>query len=273
MITSARHPVVAVFRRLAAGKRRDADRILLDGFHLITEALAGGVAIEHVLVSADAGDTRTAALAARLRAAGARVHAASPRVVQAAGAVETGQGIVAVARRPGPGAETLLAAGDLFLLIADGVADPGNLGTIVRTALAAGATAVAVSPGGVDPYHPKVLRATAGAIFHLPLLSMDATALIEALRRRAAQVLVADPRGTVDYRQAPVGRPVAIVVGNEARGPDPFWAQVGTTVRIPLLGPAESLNVSVAAALLLYEVVRRGPAAGETAPAFSGPAA
>lgn len=263
MITSTRHPVVATFRRLAAAPRRDADgRILLDGYHLINEALAAGVAIDQALVSADVAGGPAASLVARLLAVGARVHIASARVVQAAGAVETGQGIVAAARRPAPGAAALIDADDLFLLVADGVQDPGNLGTMVRTALAAGATAVAVTPGGVDPYQPKALRATAGAIFHLPLLSMDAAGLLEALRRRGARVLVADPRGAVDYREAPVSRPVAIVAGNEARGADPLWRDTGITVRIPLLGPVESLNVAAAAALLLYEVARRGTAAG-----------
>jgi len=259
VITSTRHPVVAAFRRLAASPRRDeGGRVLLDGYHLVTEALAGGVVVEQVLVNGDAGDARSDALVERLRTVGARVHFASSRVVQAAARVEASQGIVAIARRPAPGATSLLAASDLFLLVADQVADPGNLGTIVRTALAAGATAVAVTPGGVDPYNPKVLRATAGAIFRLPVICQEAPALSHALSQRGVRVLVADARGSLDYRDARVDRPLAIVVGNEARGPDPAWSAVGTAVRIPLFGPAESLNVAVAAALLAYEVARRG---------------
>ncbi len=262
MITSTRHPVVAAFRRLAQAPRRDADdRILLDGYHLITEALAGGIDFDQVLVDPDPVDTRRVSLAERLRAAGARVHAASPRVVQAAAQVDTSQGIVAIARRPAPGATAVLETVGLFLLVADQVHDPGNLGTMVRTALAAGATAMAITPGGVDPYNAKVLRATAGAIFRLPLVSMDAASLSGALAQHGVRMLVADARGSVDYREARVDRPVAIIVGNEARGSDPVWSAVGTGVRIPLFGPAESLNVAVAAALLLYEVVRRGAAA------------
>jgi TrmH family RNA methyltransferase len=265
VITSTRHPVVAAFRRLAAAPRRDdaprgdaARRILLDGRRLIAEALDAGVVIEQVLLAADPSDARSAALGERLRAAGACVHAASPRVVQAAAGVETSQGIVATAQRPALADAALLAAPDLFLLVADQVQDPGNLGTIVRTALAAGATAVAATSGGVDPYNPKVLRATAGALFRLPVICEAAAALSRALSQRGVRVLVADARGSLDYRDVPVDRPIAIVVGNEARGPDPVWPAVGTTVRIPLFGPAESLNVAVAAALLAYEVARRG---------------
>ena len=263
MITSTRHPVVTAFRRLAESSHRDADgRILLDGYHLISEALDGGIAVDQVQVSADPADARLVSMTERLRAAGARVRAASPRVVQAAAQVEVSQGIVAIARRPTPGTTALVEATDLFVLVADQVQDPGNLGTMVRTALAAGATAIAVTPGGVDPYNPKVLRATAGAIFRLPVLCMDASSLRGEFARQRVRILVADARGSVDYRDAPVGRPVAIVVGNEARGPDPVWSEVGTRVRIPLFGPAESLNVGLAAALLMYEVARRGATAG-----------
>ncbi len=231
---------------------------MLDGHRLIEEALGAGIAIDEALAAVDDADARGAALVRRLREAGARVHDATPRVVHAAALVETSQGIVAIARRPALAAEVVLAARDLFLLVADQVQDPGNLGTIVRTALAAGATAVAVTPGGADPFNPKVLRATMGAGFRLPVLSLDAASLAGALAARAILILVADARGLLDYREAPVDRPVAIVVGNEARGPDPAWSAAGVRVRIPLLGPVESLNVAAAAALLMYEVVRRG---------------
>lgn len=231
--------------------------MLLDGHRLIEEALEAGVAITEVLAAGDAADARGAALVARLKASGARVHAATSRVIQAAAQVDTSQGIVAIARRIPPASNAVLAARDLFLLIADQVADPGNLGTIMRTALAAGATAIAITTGSVDPFNPKVLRATMGAAFRLPVLSMDAASLAGVLSARGVHVLVADAHGSVDYREAPVARPVAIVVGSEARGPDPVWSDAGVTVRIPLLGPVESLNVAAAAALLLYEVARR----------------
>ncbi len=258
MITSTRHPLVQVLRRLGESPRRDPDRrILLDGLRLIEEALDAGVPIETALVAADA-PPRVQALLARLRSAGARVHEASPRVVQAASRVETVQGIVAIARRPVPSDEAVLAAPDLLLLVADRIQDPGNIGTMIRTAVAAGATAVAVTDQTVDPFLPKVLRGTAGAVFRIPILKIDGTALRAVLRARAVRVVVADPRGPVEYTDAPLDPPVAIVVGNEASGPDPGWMDAGVRVRISLRGPIESLNVAAAAALLLYEVRRRG---------------
>ncbi|MGH2375244.1 MAG: TrmH family RNA methyltransferase [bacterium] len=258
MITSTRHPLVQLLRRLGQSPRRDPDRrILLDGLRVIDEALAAGITVEAALVAADP-PPRVAALVTRLRSAGARVHEAAPRVVQAASQVEAVQGIVAVARRPELADEAILRAPNLLLLVADRIQDPGNIGTMIRTAAAAGATAVAVTDRTVDPFLPKVLRGTAGAAFRIPILSIDGTALRATLAARAVRIVVADPRGTVDYTEARVDPPVAIVVGNEASGPDPGWMSSGVRVRIPLVGPIESLNVAVAAALLLYEVRRRG---------------
>lgn len=257
MITSTRHPLVKTLQRLGTHPGRDPDRrILLDGFRLIEDALAAGIRVETALIAADA-PPRVQALTARLRAAGARVHEAAPHVVQAASRVETSQGVVAVAHRPQPADEAILAERDLILLVADRVQDPGNMGTMIRTAVAAGAHAVALTEGTVDPFLPKVQRATMGAAFRIPILSMDAATLLTALATASVRLLVADPRGTNDYTAVPVDPPVAIVVGNEVAGPDARWKEAGTRVRIPLRGPVESLNVAVAAALLLYEVRRR----------------
>jgi TrmH family RNA methyltransferase len=257
MITSTRHPLVQAFRRAGEHPARDPDgHLVLDGPRLIAEALDAGVVVVAALVAPAAGPV--AALAERLRGVGARVHPATPRVVQAASRVVTAQGIVALARRPRAGDVAALDRPDLVLLVADRIQDPGNVGTIVRTCVAAGATAVAVTEGTADPYGPKALRATMGAVFRLPVLQTDAAALRAALASRSVGVLVADAHAATDYTQAAVSPPVAIVVGNEAAGPGPAWEGAGQRVRIPLHGPVESLNVAVAAALLLYEVARRG---------------
>jgi TrmH family RNA methyltransferase len=262
VITSTRHPLVRTLRRMARRPALDRTRLLLEGPHLVAEALDAGLPIDAALVAVGA-DGGLATLAARLRAAGARVHVAAARVVQAAGSVVTSQGIVAVARRPAAPEATLLEAADLVLLVADGIADPGNLGTMVRTALAAGATAAAAS-GGVDPFHPKALRAAAGAAFRLPILRDDARALLPRLQAKGVRVVVADPRAATDYTVAALGPPVAIVIGSEAGGPSAVWTDAGLTVRIPHYGPVESLNAATAAALLLYEVARRRVAAART---------
>lgn len=244
------------FRRLGDRPRRDPCRVLLDGPRLVADALDADVMIETALVATGATETRLAPLVARVRAAGARVHEAAPRVVQAAGSVATSQGIVAIARRPAEADETILAAPDLLLLVADGIQDPGNLGTMIRTAVAAGASAVAVA-GAADPFQPKALRASMGAAFRIPIMHAEAPRLRDALAARGVRILVADPRGAVEFTEAPLDPPVAIIIGNETGGPDPAWTPAGLRVRIPLYGPVESLNAAIAAAVLLYEAARR----------------
>jgi len=143
-------------------------------------------------------------------------------------------------------------------MVANRLRDPGNLGTLIRLADAAGATAVVVTAGSVDPYNPKVVRATMGSIFHLPIGHVPSAEAITVLQRHGVRVLAADQRGAVDYREADFRPPVALVVGNEGEGLDPQWAAAATVrIRIPIYGRAESLNVAVAAGVLLYEARRQ----------------
>jgi RNA methyltransferase, TrmH family len=248
---------------VAASGRRDPERrILLEGPRLIADALDAGVSIDTALAADEAeagGRARAgvAAVATRLRAAGARVHDASARVVQAAGDVATSQGIVALARRPDLADLACLDNEDLVLLVADGIADPGNLGTMIRTAVAAGATAVAITGEAADPFLPKTVRATMGTVFRIPLIDVTVSTLASAVAARGVAVFVADARADLDYTQARLVPPLAIVVGNEVDGPDVRWRESGTMIRVPLLGPVESLNAAIAAGVLLYEYVRR----------------
>lgn len=230
---------------------------MLDGPRLIQEALDAGITVEAVLIAGDDPCATGSLLNARLRDAGVRVCPATLRVVQAASRVVTSQGVVALARRPPQPDAAILGAPGLLLLVADGIQDPGNLGTMVRTAAACGASAVAVTESTADPFRPKAIRAAMGAAFRIPVIELDGPSLRAALVAHGVRVIVADARGDMDYTSAPVAPPLAIVVGNESAGPDPAWLDLGARVRIPLLGPVESLNAAVAAGVLLYEVVRR----------------
>lgn len=263
-LSSTNSPLVKRIRALGARSPRGrADRFVLDGVRLIEEAVAAGVVLEVCLYDPAAGTApRVNALLAVLRAAGVRLVPAAPHVVAAASQVETPQGIVAVAHRPRFPPEVPLDAAAL-LVVADGVQDPGNLGTIVRVADATAATAVLVTGAAADPYHPKTVRAAMGSLFHLPVFKMDAAALIGTLRDHAVRVLVADRRGAVDYRAVDYSPPVALVLGSEAHGPDARWMTAAAAqVCIPIYGRAESLNVALAAGLLLYEA-RRVPRGAE----------
>jgi TrmH family RNA methyltransferase len=249
-----------------ARSARDAEgRLILDGIRLVEEALAADVPIEVCLYDPAAARTsiRLAALVGTLRERGVRLVPAAPHVVAGASQVETSQGIIAVAAMPAPEPAVALDDVGLLLVVADGIQDPGNLGTIVRIADAAAATAVAITGPAADPHHPKTVRATMGSLFHLPVFEMETVKLIEELRARGVRVLVADQRGALDYTSADYRPPAALVFGSEAHGPDPRWGEAAAaTLRIPIYGRAESLNVAMAAALLLYEA-RRAPRGAE----------
>ncbi len=258
-ITSTKNPLVKRIRGLAERDAREAeDRMVVEGVRMIEEVLAAGVPVELLLYDpGSAAGPRAAALLEQVRRQGVRLVTAAPHVVAACSQVETSQGMVAVVARPRASLADVLTPSDLFLVVADRIQDPGNLGTIVRIADAAGATAVLATRGTVDPHNPKAVRATMGSLFHLPVLAVDTAGAIAALRERQVRILVADQRGATDYTEADYRPPVALVLGSEGGGPDPAWQEAAAaTVRIPLYGRADSLNVAVAAGLLLYEVKR-----------------
>ena len=260
LLSSTKAPLVRRIRALAARSTRDAEgRFILDGVRLIEEALAANVPLEVCVYdpTAPRASSRLAALLETLRDRGVRLVPAAPHVIAAASQVETPQGIVAVAGFPQTAPAAALDDAALLLVVADAIQDPGNLGTIVRVADAAAATAVAITGTAADPHHPKTVRATMGSLFHLPVFEMATEALIGALWDRAVRVLVADQRGATEYSSADYRPPIALVFGSEAVGPDPRWiAAAAAMLRIPIHGRAESLNVAMAAGLLLYEARR-----------------
>jgi len=259
-ITSTKNPLVKRLRALAERPAREAEgRMVVEGVRLVAEALTARVGVELLLYDPQAGtkDVRIAELVARAASAGARTIEATPHVIAACSQVETSQGILAVVEVPAVDLSAILEAPDLLLVVADRVADPGNLGTIVRVADAAGATGVAVTRGSVDPHNPKAVRATMGSLFHLPVAEVDRDDLVRQLAERGIRILVADQHGAEDYTAASYAPPVVVVLGGEAEGVHPLWREAAATlVRIPLYGRAESLNVAIAAALLLYEARR-----------------
>lgn len=252
---SARHPAVARLRRLAARRRAREEEaaFLVEGPVLVADALDAGVALEAVFVAAGAEP----AVAARAAAAGVPVHRLAAGVLEKVAATVSPRPVVAVAARPSapPG---VLATTDLAVALV-GVADPGNAGTLLRTAEAAGAGAVVVAGGSVDPFGPKCVRASAGAVFRVPVVEEDdplaAMAVLAGAGLRRLATVVAGGR---PYDEVDLTGPVAVVVGNEAHGLDPIVAAaVDEAVTIPMAGRAESLNVAMAGAVLCFEVLRQ----------------
>lgn len=230
---------------------------MLEGGKLIAEAQRFGAQIDTVFVEPEAARPADIALAESCRAGGARVIEVREGVLSRVLDTVTPQPIAAtVARVDRPISE--IAAPQLAVVLA-GVSDPGNAGTILRSAAAAGADLAVITRQSVDPYNPKTVRATAGAIFQLPVV-VDAV-LEEALghlKGLAVKRWGTAAEGGWDYTQADLSTPCAILLGNEAHGiPDVVPGGLDGILTIPMAGPVESLNVAVAGSLLFFEAARQ----------------
>lgn len=207
------------------------------------------------LAAEGASDPVAGALAAQAEALGVRVHALAPGVMARVADTVTPQPLLAVFPMLDVDLSEV-AVGDLVVVMVD-VRDPGNAGTVLRTADAAGAGAVVCCGGTVDPYNPKTVRSSAGSLFHVPLVvADDAVAALEGLGRLGYRRLGAAVRGGEDYATVDWRCPVAVVLGNEAAGlPDglPLDGSVG----VPMAGRAESLNVGMACAVICFEALRQ----------------
>lgn len=257
-ITSPHNPLIKRLARLQRSPkaRRTEQRLVVEGLRLLREAQAAGLQPEAVFYTPEAA-SRLASLLRPWAAQGVALYETAPQAFRRAAATETPQGVLALfpwPNLPWPPAPDLL-------LVLDGVRDPGNLGTILRTAWAAGVQGVLLPPGNADPYAPKVLRSGMGAHFHLPLRRVPWEEVPHHLA--GLPLLLAEARAGRPYTQADLRRPLALLVGGEAHGPGPqARALAQEAVHIPMPGGAESLNAAVAAAVLLFEVVRqRGEAA------------
>ena len=257
MITSAHNPKIQWLRKLQsqARARREQGAFVVEGVRLAEEALQAGWPAELVLHSA-ALSPRGQAVVDGFAGRGVPVESATEAALKAASDTETPQGLlVALKLQPLP----LPPALD-FILIPDGVRDPGNLGTLLRTAAAAGVQAVLLPPGAADAYAPKVLRAAMGAHFRLAVQALDWPAIQQVLHSsaRPLHIYLADAGGGQPYTQADLRAPLALVVGGEAAGAgDQASALVDERLHIPMPGGVESLNAAVAAAILMFEVVRQ----------------
>ena len=253
MITSTTNAKIKWVRHLQTQRSvREAEGLfVIEGVRLAEEAARAGAAPRLVLHTDDLDPRGRAALAA-LAATGAAVEVVSAPVMAAASDTRAPAGLLAVLPQP-----DLPAPAPLTLaLVLDGLADPGNLGTVLRTAAAAGVEAVFLTPGTVEPFNPKVVRAAMGAHFQVPILS----AAWDALPGRLVGLAVwrAEAAGDTPYDQVDWRPPSALLIGAEAAGPSPqARALAPRTTRIPMPGRAESLNAAIAAGVLLFEAVRQ----------------
>ena len=255
MITSLQNDKVRAVRALQAQRRvrQRERRFVFEGTRLVEEAVRAGVPPDFVLYTAQVeADTRGNALLTSLRQMNVPCYAVNEAVMAACSDTQSPQGVLAVLpipTHPAPEHPTLT-------LILDRVRDPGNLGTILRTALAAGVEQVLLTPGTVDASNPKVVRAAAGAHLHLRIVMLGWEAIAAAVA--GSDVWLAEASGETPYTAVDWTRPVALCVGGEATGAgEEARALVGGRVSIPMVAEVESLNTATATAVILFEVVRQ----------------
>ena len=238
----------------------------------MAEALAGAGVVLDLYVAASAGD-RHADLVAAADCVGVPVWVAPDSAIAELSDTVTPQGLVAVCRALDVDLAAAFADSPRLVVLADQVRDPGNLGTLIRCADAFGADAVLVSTDSVEAYNPKTVRASTGSLFHLPLvLGVDLDEVVGQARSAGLAVLGADGKASASLdeleRSGALTRPVLWVLGNESWGlPEEHAALMDRLVKVPLYGQAESLNLSTAAAVLLYATAtaqRRETSASQT---------
>jgi TrmH family RNA methyltransferase len=272
MITSPSNPKVALLRSLQTPKgRAEARAFLVEGPHVVGAALEAGI-VPFLLLYEPVSLERTEegrALLDALTQAGetGQMEAleANARALAHACDTQTPQGVAGAVALADVAPERLRARrrGRFrpLLLVLDELADPGNLGTILRSALAADVDEVLLTRRCVDPYNPKVVRAASGAHFHLPILPQQSWEQIAgrlAGAPRTAQVLLAEASAPRPYYEVDLTRRTALIIGNEAHGPSSEARRLATgSVSIPMWNGVESLNAAIAASLLLFEAARQ----------------
>jgi RNA methyltransferase, TrmH family len=243
-------------RRLATKRavRWGEGACVIEGPDLVAAALDAGAEFEALYVDPDAAATpEVAVLVGRASAAGVRTFALGRAALEKVSDAVTPQGVLGAVRLP---VAELSAVGAGAVVVAHDLRDPGNVGTLIRSADAAGAAGVVLSGQSVDPTNPKTLRASAGSVFHVPVVVCDLDAALERMRAIGARTYAAVVHGGTDYRRADLAGSVAFVLGNEAAGlAGDVVARCDAPVSIAMAGRAESLNAGVAGSLLLFEAL------------------
>ncbi len=254
-IASRQNPLVARFRAGARGAAPGL--ILLDGAHLVQEAIGAGVRLRHVAIAAESADAADLAdLIRALTRSSAELAIATAPVMAAMSPMRTPGAVIALAERPDSG--DVYGARPLVIVAAD-VQDPGNIGAIVRVAEAAGASGVVAAGRSADPFGWKALRGSMGSALRLPLRrAPDTEQAVADARRHGCRIVAAVPRGGAAPAGAHLAEACAVLIGGEGAGlPDAVIASADERLTVPMEPPVESLNAAVTAAVIAYEARRQ----------------
>jgi len=251
-IESRHNPRLKELRRLLAAPSRELAAV--EGPNLVEEALHAGLRVRTVFAPLGAEEF----VAGLGLAEGTEILLAARELLGAALATESPQPIAAVVEPPAWSWDDLLGVKNPLIVVLAGLQDPGNLGTILRSAEAFGATGVVSLPGTVSAWNPKAVRASAGSLFRLPLVVAQPEEAFARLREAGVRIWTTAVRDANPAPKAALASPVAIIIGNEGNGVPPEVAeQADAALTIPCPGPVESLNAGIAASILLYEASRQ----------------
>ncbi|CQR48083.1 Putative TrmH family tRNA/rRNA methyltransferase [Paraliobacillus sp. PM-2] len=244
MITSVKNETIKQWNKLKKKKyREEAQQFLIEGMHLVEEAMKSDWSIEAIIVQENIGipfDTGNVTIVN-----------VSNNVMDHLADTKAPQGIMAVVNQ-----KEVQRSSNHRLLLLDSIQDPGNVGTMIRTADAAGFSGVILGENTVDLFNDKVIRSTQGSIFHLPIIQANLAETCETLKKEAVSIWASTLEQADAINELTVPDKVALIVGNEGAGVSPaLLQQADQRVHIPIYGQAESLNVSVAAGIMIYQMV------------------
>ncbi|SHO54082.1 TrmH family RNA methyltransferase [Anaerocolumna xylanovorans] len=258
MISSTSNPQIKNLIQLQARhkERQEQNAFVAEGIKMFEEARDGGHLIK-AYVTEELYEEKTRNNTDYFK--GISYETVTEQVMKAASDTLTPQGVLAVVRRKEYELAEIVNKTDVNLLLLEDLRDPGNLGTIIRTAEGAGMTGIVLSQSSVDIYNPKVIRATMGAIFRMPFVYVkDFYLALKEIKAAGIEVYAAHLKAAVEYDSFSYPKKSAILIGNEAKGLSEEAAALSTcNVIIPMEGKVESLNAGVAAALLMYEIYRQ----------------
>lgn len=256
MSTSSNNKNIKLAGALKEKKARDKEGLfVIEGPHLIEEALHAGFALKFLLFSKKASNKVVAAV----EEMGFSTYLVDEKTMDSVSDTKTNQGLIAVVPKLAFSFDDIKTGKDTMILVCDGIQDPGNLGTMIRSCAGAGCGAVIISDDSVDPYNPKTIRSTGGSIFKLPVIcEADIKKTVSYLKAKNIKVLCADASGDESLFECDLSGKTAFVVGSESKGvKKEVLKNCDAVVKIPMQKNVESLNAAVAASVMLFEGMRQ----------------